>query len=537
MSQNYKNEGESIPQPQDAPPLPVFTDEELQQIAARHGYTLAALPKRLIMQFGDGFFLMNADGEYGRPFYKKELPVRLPYDLRRFPSVVPGSRVPEGYIVWDRRKGEDTIVPKTIDEMIRDYATVPSKVVASLTVERSYYDAANDVFWERAAPFRQLEPKYDEQIDRWLRLLSGPSADKLLDCVATVRRIDKPSCGVVITGPPGIGKEMLVQGLARLWQVESPSELGRVLDGFNDTLMRCPIVFCDERLPDRKGGRKAVLGDLRSLIAQTSRTLARKFLPTADLVGAVRVFIAANNPNILASSEEMTPDDQKAIAGRYLHIAATPAAGEYLASIGGRAKTEAWVNGLGIARHAAWLAENRKVVPGGRYLVEPDDSGLIRQMVMAHADTSLVLQWIARHLDAGAPSYRWHESSPIVGDGKILINGTGIYTRWDDYIKSTKAPLSIKKIGGSLNSIAIDQARVTTAHGGKQKEVKYHVVDPTYVYDWAEQSHVGNVGAMKDLVTGSVAAARGVVRRGLFEGIEGFPWSCGSSRAGGGPVQ
>src|SRR5690606_32527461 len=127
-------------------------------------------------------------------------------------------------------------------------------------------------------------------------------AEKLIDWVASVMRLDRQSCAIYIDGAPGVGKNLLATGLARLWHTGGASELGRVLEGFNDVLTQCPLVFADEALPQRRG----ITAELRRLIGSTARNLNRKFLPVCNLDGAIRLIIAGNNDRLLDTGEDLS---------------------------------------------------------------------------------------------------------------------------------------------------------------------------------------------------------------------------------------
>src|SRR5690606_19730983 len=116
--------------------------------------------------------------------------------------------------VEDKDGNERDLSP---DQILKRHATVARRVQASLALQRSFYDSRSETFFEAVAPLRKITPCEYPQIQRWLELLGGAQAEKLIDWVASVMRLDRQSCAIYIDGAPGVGKNLLATGLARLW--------------------------------------------------------------------------------------------------------------------------------------------------------------------------------------------------------------------------------------------------------------------------------------------------------------------------------
>jgi hypothetical protein len=498
-----------------------FTDIQLAAIARSQGCVTDDLKRRWIVQYGKSFYIMGTEGEYLKPITKGELANSLRRDL----LYVPGVDRPCG-IDWYKRK-DDVLASKSVDEILFDHCTVARDVIADMSLSRSYYDAKDQVMYEAVCPLAKVAVVYHEQIAEWLRLLGGTQHDKLLDWIATMHQVNLPTCALLFTGKSGAGKELLAQGLARRWRrVKAPTELARIMEGFNEDLARCPLVFCDENMPTMRSGKRGVLADLRNMIMSSSRTLSRKFLSNASLIGAIRLILAANNPNMLSCQEDMTSDDQEATSLRFMHIRVSPEPVAYLASIGGRAATEGWVRDGLIAEHVAWLEQNRQVQPGDRSIVRGDASDLQRQLLVSNRHTSLVLEWVVRHLANGAQS----NSQILIGNGSVLVNTAVIAASWGQYIKSDFVP-STTRIGTALRNLAMEgEVRLDWPAGTKVTEVRYKRLKPEYLYEWSLQNQIGS----PDLIKSRIDAALDVedLKKSGGAPLGGFGGGYGSNGSG-----
>jgi len=456
-----------------------YTDDEIAQFANDQNCTVDEFQKRWIVQKGKAFYVY-VDGKYKGPRHKDELECALPTDLAPAP------------VTWSITNEDGKIRKRTAKEMAAYYGSVAGRIVADLRIDKSYYDPETETFYEAVCPRRNIEPAFHTQVDRWLRLLGGSNADKLLDWLATVTDLSRQTCALYFSGTPGAGKGMFAKGVARLWNDGAPTKLANILNGFNHDLTRCPLIFADEKLPDKKG----ISTELREIIGTETMTLARKYMDNAELKGAVRVVIAGNNEHLLAvdKDEELGPDDLEAIAGRFLHIDVTPEARAYLESIGGASGTVGWVDKDMIAAHCLWLAANRNVVPGKRFLVEGHMTQMHEMLATAGKWTALTCEWIARHLVDPSPAVN-AKLGVIVGGGELLVNSHVIVDCWDSYIKSSGRP-SVQLVGRSLTNIAA---------GDKRKgNVRYHRIKTEALLRWTDKNQIGDVEAMRALIAGPV---------------------------------
>lgn len=452
---------------EDAAPIAKYTNEQIAQWARdQNCESVESFKRRWIIQRASSYYVF-CEGRYLAPLTREELPTSLQRDLARSPVS----------IVSEDKAGNAR--PRNVREILDDSSTVARCVEASLALQRSHYSDISQTFYEAVCPLRRLVPAEHPEIHRWLELLGGV---KLLDWVAAVPRLDRQSAAVYLDGPPSIGKTLIAAGLARLWTTGGVSELGRVLDGFNETLVNCPLVFADESLPKRPG----ISAELRRFIGSTSRTLNRKFLPQVNLNGAVRVIIAGNNDRLLDTGEELSTNDLEAVAGRFLYMKCDRAPATYLQSLGGPPVIEKWVKQDKIAEHALWLRNTRPVNESARFLVEGDPTAFHDHLATTSGMSGLVCEWIVRFLaEANA------QSGPLIqiGEGEVWINTEALAKEsvWSVRVPSAKVP-SAAQLGRALHGLSTGSI-VADLDG---RSYTFHRLKVELITSWAHRLQVGD---------------------------------------------
>ncbi len=458
-----------------------YTDAEIAQFAAQQNAQPQNFQKRWIIQKGQSFYIY-INGDYQIPLSYPELDVSLPRDL--------APAVANGYVRLDCLSAKGEPRSKTTKEILGDYASVARSVVAHLDLGYSYYDESTQTFYEATCPIRPLAPAYHPEVDHWLNLLGNQKAKELLDWVATVTNLNKQSSGLYLQGPPGTGKSMLSQGLARLWHMGGPTELVRVLGDWVHDIARCPLIVADEQIPAGFKGQRTS-AELRSLIGSSSRTLTRKFRDNADLVGATRLILSANNADMLVFDESLSQSDLEAVAGRFLHIQGDDRAKTYLQSI----DTTGWVDDDIIAKHALWLRDNRTVTPGKRFLVEGSAKEVSKMLATRGGVAGRVAEWLVRHLCDPKQAVGPKQADLCrIGNGKYLVNTNAVVQFWEAYIKTGYAP-GTPAIGQALRNLSVDQVRAGTK--------RYFEIDIEAINHWSENNLIGS----PDLIMQKIAEA------------------------------
>ena len=439
---------------------------------------LIEFQRRWIITRADSFYVF-VEGQYLPPLPRANLEHSIVRDLIRAPVELFATSA----------NGVRKL--REVRSILHDYSTVARNVEASLSLQTSFYEPASQTFFEATTPLRKLTPRYHAEIDMWLRIFD-PTL-KLLDWVATVSRLDRQTCAVYIDGVKGVGKTLLPTGLARLWTTGGPSEMARVLDGFNDSLITCPLVLADEALPQRKG----ITAELRRFIGSTKRTLARKFLPNAQLEGAVRVVLAANNDRLLDTGEELSAQDLDAIAERIYYLRPSPDTAQYLTDIGGPPRIQRWIQGDMIAEHALWLRANRKVNEGARFLVEGNPSEFHRHLATGSGMASLACEWLARWLADPNPTTG---NLARVGFGEVWVNTEAMAREasWSKYVPATQVPTAAR-LGRALRSLSSDAVTVKIGNS----EMSYHRLEASLILTWVDRLQIGDLSLVQRKINGA----------------------------------
>lgn len=380
------------------------------------------------------------------------------------------------------------IAQKTILELVRDYGTVALRTEIHFMAQRTHYDDATRTIIEAPCPLRKIAPTYHPEIARWLELFAGEKLELLKCWLAAVTWLDNPTPALLVTGPKDVGKSLLANGTARLWTEGQPTPLEEAFANFNDALLHCPLCFADEQMPkDFRGYAKTA--ELRLHTQARSRSLKRKFLPTAELKGATRTIIAANNEGILATNENLTSDDIDAIAARYLNISVPPAAAEYLRSV----DHADWVGGDKIAAHVLWLRDNHLWISKGRFLIDVDDPRLVHSLTTRSGNRAAVCQWLVGYLrDPGKFLCDARGQKLVrIKDGQLLVNVKGIVSCWDHYVSNEPCPKTgnlQQALRALYEPVEHDKRPRLEWSVGNKERVYYQKINVEQVIQWAEDT-------------------------------------------------
>jgi hypothetical protein len=460
-----------------------FDEARVRAWAEKHHTTLEGFRKRWIIRHHGGNWVF-CNGYYRSALRDEDLLISLMRDLARAPVT----------LMTEDANGNSK--PRPLMSICLDYGEVARCVSASLALQESYYEPETETFHEAVAPIRRtLRPIYDAEIHEWLALGGG---DKLLDWIAAVSDLEKSASALYWHGPKGIGKNVLADGLARLWHTGGPTEFRNVVGtAFNDALTRCPLIFADEGLPKTD----TIVDEIRKLIGSSDRNLNRKFMPIVPLTGNVRLMIAANNANaVIATGAELEREDIAALAERLLIIGATDEAAKYLESFRqsrGHNYIKEWVRDDRIAQHALWLGENRTVDETKRFIASDVPPATLDRLLAGTVITEAVLEFLCRFLSDPAAA-KMPNSKLRVGNGELLVNTELLADKhaWEMRVPSRKVQPA-KKISTALKQISL--GTVTIA------DYDFHKIDVEFLLRWARETQVGSHSIMKARIYATVA--------------------------------
>lgn len=462
-----------------------YTEDEIKQYAKDAGVSLFDFNKLWVVQRNLSYYFFK-NGTYSGPYMQPEMVEAAERELA--PAANVGVQLYKATPLGVTRKSPS--------ELVQDYGQVAADVQASFVAQKSYYDNKTYTLVEAPCPQRALEPKYSAKVDGWLKHLGGDHYGVLQDWLACITRLEEPCAALYLEGAPGAGKTLLADGLARIWTTSGPTPLEDAFSAFNSNLTRCPLVLADEVVPKNFRGEGRT-GELRQFIQARQRTLHRKFMPDASLIGAIRLILTANNKDLLTSNEHLTSNDIAAIIDRILHIPASSSATKYLNSLSYQDRSE-FVQGDGIARHALHLSATRSVAPGKRFLVTGDASTLHRALTTSTGLRSAICHWLTSYLlepnkvdSTDALLVRLHQ-------GSILATARGLAKFWPLYETNCKPPAA-GLLAKSLAGLASGKRQLTAGDGHR---TNYWVIDSENIIAWAEDNGFADTETIRDLLAG-----------------------------------
>lgn len=321
-----------------------------------------------LVAWGSQWFVLDARDPQ-RPRYfppSSNSTVVFPHLLRGCGSELAGEG--EGPLGLELHDGNGK--PRGLRDIYQQYGTMVTDVTVTHGRSRPHIDAERYRLERPGAVALDVPSEYSEEVDGWLRLLGGDEYEALLDWLATLTQLDRPTCALYLQGDPGAGKSffaMLVASVFGAGFVDFTEATSR----FNAGLVKSPVIFLDEKAVSRD--RTDVTGMFRSLVANTEHRVEAKGQPVMTIKGACRVIIASNNADALPITGSHSQADIEAIATRIRWVGINRDAVRYMEALG-RERTALWLgdeNRPGsFARHVRWLELHRTVEKGARFLVE-----------------------------------------------------------------------------------------------------------------------------------------------------------------------
>ena len=454
-----------------------YDDDDLEHIAKTQGCNVAQLRHRWIVQRDTNFYFLQSNGHYSQPATMTEARPEAVAILCRAP------------ILLNELTKNGAPRRRNIIELVEDYGQKAHKIVADLRIVDSFYLDGDRIMHEAVCPVRKIEPEHNSFIAEWLKILGGKHHSKLLDWLACAPDLKKLLCALYFGGEPGGGKTLFAQGVARIWTTGTATEFEKILEDFNEELCKCPIIFADEAMPKYWKGNPTTT-KIRSIISQQSRTLSRKHKAPADLVGAVRLILTANNEHLLSSDGASTHLDLQAIAQRFLYIEVSKNAREFIEALPKAYCEDVILWGDGLAKHALHLAATRTVERDRRFWVEGDTDSMHRMLMTGTAWNSLVCEWLVRYLLN--PTVFDTSNTGLIrrGEGELLVNEQALVDGWKTYIDIRNKDPETAKIGTALRALSTKQKAVQKRFMGRR--LRYRVIDTEYLFDWSRRYNIGD---------------------------------------------
>lgn len=469
-----------------------YTDAELAGFAEDFKVTIGDLKKRWVIKHGQSCYIM-VGGTYREPIHVNSLSQAAKRDLA--PAKTAGVEI-----------GDDDYL-KTSEEILREYGTVARSALIDLTARSTYYDHYAQRIVEATCPLRNLPSENCAWIEAWLYCLAGHKVELLKDWISVVTLLDRAATILYMKGSRGIGKSLFINGLARLWTNKSgATDMATIFDNFNEAVTRCPLVYADEHMP--KNLKDSSSAFLRRMQQDTTRKMKRKFHDEADMYGALRMVIMANNKDMLLTDENLTTDDVDAFIQRVLYIECpgrqdeddkdSSPASVFLRNM----KAQFGIDGAkeilendALAKYALYLRDTRaESADRGRFFVHDTDNELEFMLTVQSGIRMKVCQWLCAWLlkrDKG----NFSRDGVIVQRGRIYVTADAVYSDWDMYLGKHNSP-ALPLLARALEGLSEGPPRALPIRGSMSIQ-PYYAIRTEFLLYWAQRSGFASDWALR----------------------------------------
>jgi hypothetical protein len=335
---------------------------------------------------------------------------------------------------------------------------------------------------------RDVEPRTDPDVDTWFRALTGEHYETACTFVAACAQayLDRPAIALALLGPDSIGKTLLACALAYMWGATHPVPLRTVVQQFNLSLCRCPIVLDDE-CDALKAGLVST-ESFRQLVQATSRDVEPKGQEKRTLLGAQRFLITGNDLTDIKFTD-VEAGALGAMAQRMAIIQVQKERRDELVEMLGRFCPNGRADMKRLAGHLAWLQIKHadrigeaRFIGGSEATAWAARVALVRQYVERHPEVydpivAVILggaetaETIVRH-----SGLLVRQGGPLVSQGELLV--------WPKALASEINPLYGPRIDvRKALSPVLGQRRTPTLNG---KTITMWVVDHRVIAAAAE---------------------------------------------------
>lgn len=401
----------------------------LPEVQGPDSEALRWVQQHLIAYSALGYYVMRRDGHFD------SLSVKLQHLPARVRELGMDSLIPLECPTADG-KGFRKIAP---GDLVSDYGTAVSAIEGAIDsgggkLRNPGHERPSLVIsLYRRKRTDELDPCFDRDVDRWLKMFGGRYYAKLCEWISFALAFEEgPIAALSIVGHPGCGKKMLTTGLGECVDTETVAtskEFGR----FQSGLLRSPFLSVNEGFHRFSQGSQDTADFFRTLVAGDPLTVEQKGRDTVVIRNPVRMIFSANNLNVLQTltgNRDLSPEDRAALAVRLVHLDVGPEATRWLNDMGGIRFTKGWIQGddgspsdYRVARHFLWLYEHRaETPPGRRLLVEGDPNrDVIRILSTRSGSAPDVIECLVRMIESPAE----HEGM-VVEDGKLYVTTNAV---------------------------------------------------------------------------------------------------------------
>lgn len=326
----------------------------------------------------------------------------------------------------------------SLTELLNHHSTIVSSIQSQPQIPGGVIvnpDIASSVL--RLPSYRRnpkLQPEFNRDVDEWLVKLFADRYLEMCEWISWALAFEEgPICAVSIKGNPGVGKKMLVRGLAETLEYPEVASASDLVGQYQYGLARSPFLVIDEGWPTTFSYRHPA-DHFRALVGGEPFQCNMRYEAPVTVFNPVRCVFTANNKDVvgmLAANKDLSPEDRDALGVRLKHFDVTDEASIWLSQKGGLAFTgkpgRRWIAGDGsgvsdfiVAKHFLWLYSQR-VRPvraeGSRFLVEGDKNHeLMFELRTMGGATPLVIETIIKLLNLPA-----EREGVVVQDNRLFI--------------------------------------------------------------------------------------------------------------------
>lgn len=414
--------------------------------------------QRMIVILPRQYLIMQPNGYYSKEQYPREAIIPM---LRRTHM----DRVVDTY----NTKGGDRSITAVLNRHSISAGSILGKPGTS-SAKGAYLHPVDSIGYRHQVRLplyarANIQPQFDEDVDAWLRVMFGDQYDLVAKWIAWALAWDEgPIAGLSIIGPPGCGKGMLVRGLAECLQVPVVATPNDMVHQFQSNLLHTPFLNVNEGWPLGKVDYSPA-DRFRAYTAGDPLSVNEKFLTPIEVHSPIRIILTANNTSVikkLTGQQDLNSHDREAIAQRLIHVQASPAATDWLATRGGRKFTSRegrrWItdgareSDFVVARHFLHLYANRGETPSGRFLMEGDISQPVIDVIRTQSGSSPV---VVQAILGMATSGRAFRPDMYLGtEGDVYVSVDGVLRYWQSHLMCFGTP-SIDAIRNVLDALTL----------------------------------------------------------------------------------
>ena len=298
-----------------------------------------------------------------------------------------------------------TFRPKGLDQLIEQHGLVCRDVKGFMdsSFKREFFHPETEIFHEQIMRRRDIKPKFNQNVDTWLRSLGDYDDETYYDLCTWIKyglNLDEQLSILYFSGPAGTGKSMFPHIMARNWTVYGVTPAQNVLgQTHNAQIKDCPIVLADEALPSNVnfGGIADVL---RDFVSKELHTLRLMHTDGFKIKGYLRLILSANNPNILSIDGNQTMNDIKAISDRFFYLNVSQKAADFINKLNDDnwGEVSTWKGEDVAIAHFIWLEQNIKIIKKRTRFGISKGEDFVRKIIKTNTVGSDILSTVISYL-------------------------------------------------------------------------------------------------------------------------------------------